>query len=99
VLRVGDLELDAGARLARRASREIPLTDTEYRLLLQFMRTPGRVLSKSELNERVWGNDLGGSDNVIEVYVGYLRGKLEAGGEPRLIQTLRGAGYILRPVA
>ncbi len=91
--------LDAGADDYLVKPFSLQVLAARHRLLLQFMRTPGRVLSKSELNERVWGNDLGGSDNVIEVYVGYLRGKLEAGGEPRLIQTLRGAGYILRPVA
>jgi two-component system response regulator MprA len=98
VLHAGDLELDSASRVARRHGREIPLTATEYRLLLQFVRAPGRVIPKSELSERVWGNDLSGNDNVIEVYVGYLRTKLEAAGEPRLIHTLRGAGYLLRPV-
>lgn len=97
VLRAGDLELDSASRVARRAGREVALTATEYRLLLQFLRAPGRVIPKSELSERVWGNDLA-NENVIEVYIGYLRTKLEAAGEPRLIQTLRGAGYVLRPV-
>lgn len=99
VLHAGDLQLDSASRLARRSGREIPLTATEYRLLLAFVRTPGRVIPKRELSERVWGSDLIGNDNVIEVYVGYLRTKLEAGGEPRLIHTLRGAGYVLRPIA
>jgi DNA-binding response OmpR family regulator len=98
-LRAGDLALDTAGRIAVRGTREIPLTGTEYRLLLQFMRAPGRVIPKSELRERVWGSDLGGNENVIEVYVGYLRGKLEAAGESRIIHTLRGAGYVLRPVA
>ena len=99
VLHAGDLELDSASHVARRAGREIPLTGTEYRLLLQFIATPGRVIPKSELSERVWGSDLAGNDNIIEVYVGYLRNKLEAAGEARLIHTLRGVGYVLRPLA
>ena len=99
VVRAGDLELDSASRVARRAGREIPLTGTEYRLLLQFLTTPGRVIPKTELSLRVWGNDLSGNENIIEVYVGYLRSKLEAAGEARLIHTLRGSGYVLRPTA
>lgn len=97
VLRVADLELDTGTRSAHRGPRPIALTSTEYKLLLHLMREAGRVIPKSDLTHRVWGYDFEGNDNVCEVYVGYLRQKLEAGSEPRLIHTLRGAGYTLRP--
>jgi len=96
VLRFGDLVLDTGTRSARRGAREIALTTTEYELLLQFLRHPRQVLEKEQLTEKVWGYDFGGNYNVLEVYVRYLRQKLEAAGEPRLIHTLRGAGYVLR---
>lgn len=96
VLRFADLALDTGTHSARRGAREIALTTTEYELLLQFMRHPRQVLQKEQLTEKVWGYDFGGNYNVLEVYVRYLRQKLEAGGEPRLIHTLRGAGYVLR---
>jgi two-component system response regulator MprA len=97
VLRVADLELDTGTRSAHRGQRPIALTSTEYKLLLHLMREAGRVIPKSDLTHRVWGYDFEGNDNVCEVYVGYLRQKLEAGSEPRLIHTLRGAGYTLQP--
>jgi len=97
IVRVADLELDTGSHAARRGHRDISLTSTEYKLLLHLMREAGRVIPKSALTQRVWGYDFEGNDNVCEVYVGYLRQKLEAGGEPRLIHTLRGAGYTLRP--
>lgn len=96
VLRFADLSLDTGTRRARRGDREIDLTTTEYNLLLQFLRHPRRVLPKEFLMERVWGYDFGGNTNVLEVYVKQLRQKLEANGEPRLIHTLRGTGYVLR---
>ncbi len=96
LLRFGDLVLDTGTRSARRGTREIALTTTEYELLLQFLRHPRQVLEKEQLTEKVWGYDFGGNYNVLEVYVRYLRQKLEAAGEPRLIHTLRGAGYVLR---
>lgn len=99
VLRVGDLELDTGSHDARRGQRRFTLTSTEYRLLLHLMREAGRVIEKAELTRRVWGYDFEGNENVCEVYVGYLRHKLEAGGEPRLIHTLRGTGYTLRAEA
>ncbi len=99
VLRFGDLALDTGTRSARRGAREIALTTTEYELLLQFLRHPRQVLEKEQLTEKVWGYDFGGNYNVLEVYVRYLRQKLEADGEPRLIHTLRGAGYVLREPA
>ena len=96
VLRFADIELDTGSRMARRGKREIELSTTEYELLALFMRRPRQVLTRDIIMERVWGYDFGGASNVLEVYVGYLRGKLEAGGEPRLIHTVRGAGYVLR---
>jgi DNA-binding response OmpR family regulator len=96
VLKFADLSLDTGTRRARRGDREIELTSTEYDLLRQLLGSPQRVMSKELLMERVWGYDFGGSGNVVEVYVKQLRQKLEAGGEPRLIHTLRGAGYVLR---
>jgi two-component system response regulator MprA len=96
VLRVADLELDVPARTATRGARSITLTTTEYKMLLHLARGAGQVIPKSELTHRVWGYDFEGNENVCEVYVGYLRQKLEAGGEPRLIHTLRGSGYTLR---
>ncbi len=96
VLRFDDLCLDTGIRHARRGEREIELTTTEYDLLYQFLEHPRRVLPKSFLMDRVWGYDFGGNTNVLEVYVKQLRQKLEAAGEPRLIHTLRGTGYVLR---
>lgn len=96
VLRFQDLALDTGTRRARRGDREIDLTSTEYDLLYQFLQHPRRVLPKEFLMQRVWGYDFGGNTNVLEVYVKQLRQKLEANGEPRLIHTLRGTGYVLR---
>ncbi|HEU0027916.1 MAG TPA: response regulator transcription factor [Ktedonobacterales bacterium] len=96
VLRFADIELDTGTRMAHRGQREIELSTTEYELLALFMRRPRQVLTRDIIMERVWGYDFGGESNVLEVYVGYLRAKLEAGGEPRLIHTVRGAGYVLR---
>lgn len=96
VLRFEDLCLDTGTRQARRQDREIDLTSTEYELLHQFLEHPRQVLPKDLLMERVWGYDFGGNTNVLEVYVKQLRQKLEAEGEPRLIHTLRGTGYVLR---
>jgi DNA-binding response OmpR family regulator len=96
VLHFADLSLDSATRQGRRSEREIDLTATEYDLLREFLQHPRRVLPKDLLLERVWGYDFGGNVNVLEVYVKQLRQKLEACGEPRLIHTLRGAGYILR---
>lgn len=96
VLHFGDLSLDTGGRRARRGEREIDLTSTEYEVLRQFLLHPRRVLPKYMLMDRIWGYDVEGSSNVVEVYVKQLRQKLEAAGESRLIHTLRGAGYILR---
>lgn len=95
-LRFADLMLDTGTRTARRGHREIDLTTTEYSLLLEFMRHPRRVLTKGLLMERVWDYDFEGNYNILEVYVRYLRNKLEGQGEARLIHTVRGAGYLLR---
>lgn len=96
VLRFESLTLDTGTRRARRLTREIDLTSTEYEVLRQFMLHRRRVLSKHFLMDRVWGYDVEGSSNVLEVYVKQLRQKLEAAGEPRLIHTFRGAGYVMR---
>ena len=96
VLAYGDLRLDTGARVAYRAERRITLTTTEYELLLLLMSHPRQVLTKDQIMERVWGYDFGGNANIVEVYVRALRRKLEEEREPRLIQTVRGAGYALR---
>jgi two-component system response regulator MprA len=78
------------------ADRKIELTRTEFSLLELFLRNPRQVLTRDIINERVWGYDFPTSSNSLEVYVGYLRRKLEAQGEPRLLQTVRGFGYVLR---
>ena len=96
ILRVADLELDVSSRTVTRGTRSIALTTTEFKMLLHLARDAGQVIAKADLTRRVWGYDFDGNENVCEVYVGYLRQKLEAGGEPRLIHTLRGAGYTLR---
>ncbi len=96
VLRFEDLSLDTGARRAARGERTIDLTSTEYQLLHQFMEHPRRVLPRELLMDRVWGYAFYGGTNVLETYVKQLRQKLEAGGESRLIHTVRGTGYVLR---
>ena len=96
VLRFTDLTLDTGSRQAQRSGRLIELTTKEFELLSLFLRHPRRVLTRSAIMEQIWGYDFDGESNVIEVYVGHLRQKLEAGGEPRLIHTVRHAGYVLR---
>ena len=96
VLRFADLSLDTGTRRARRGARDIELTATEYEVLRQFLLHPRRVLPKHFLMDRVWGYTMEGSSNVLEVYVKQLRQKLEASGEPRVVHTFRGAGYVLR---
>jgi DNA-binding response OmpR family regulator len=96
ILQYADLQLDLQARVARRGARSIDLTTTEFQLLETFMQHPRHVLTRNQLLERVWGFDSSVDTHVLEVYVGYLRQKLEANGEPRLIQTVRGAGYALR---
>ena len=96
VMHFEDLSLDTGTRRAQRGDRTINLTSTEYELLRQFLLHPRRVVAKHVLMERVWGYEVEGSSNIVEVYVKQLRQKLEARGEPRLIHTFRGAGYVLR---
>jgi two-component system response regulator MprA len=96
VLRYADVELDTGTRVAHRGGREIELSPTEYELLALFLRRPRQVLTRDIILDRVWGMDFEGSSNVMEVYVGYLRAKLEAQGEPRLIHTVRGVGYVCK---
>jgi two-component system response regulator MprA len=95
-LRFVDLELDVDAREACRAGRSISLTTTEFNLLLLLLRHPRKVLTRDVIMDRVWSYDFGGESNVLEVYIRYLRNKLEAGGEPRLIHTVRGSGYVLK---
>jgi two-component system response regulator MprA len=96
VLIFDDLTLDLGARMARRADRELRLTTREFDLLTLLMRHPNQVLGRSQIMDRVWGPDFFGDSNVLEVFVANLRRELEAKGEPRLIQTVRGVGYVLR---
>jgi two-component system response regulator MprA len=96
VLRFADLELDPGTREVRRGRDLIELTRTEFALLELFMTNPRQVLTRSIIFERVWGYDFGFASNSLDVYIGYLRRKTEAGGKPRLIQTVRGVGYALR---
>ena len=96
VARFADLSLDTAARSAARGRREIPLTKTEYELLNLFVQNPRRVLTRELLMERVWGYDFDGESNVLETYIKQLRQKLEENGEPRLIHTVRGSGYVLR---
>jgi two-component system response regulator MprA len=98
-LAFADLRLDPDAREGWRGERRFPLTPTEFELLHLFMRHPQQALSRRQILSNVWGYDFAGEDNVIEVYVGYLRKKTEAGSEPRLIQTIRGVGYMLRESA
>ena len=96
VLTFEDLSLDQDAHECRRGGRKIELTRTEFRLLEFLIENPLRVLSRHGIVEHVWGYDFGPDSNSLEVYVGYLRRKLEAGGESRILQTVRGAGYVLR---
>jgi two-component system response regulator MprA len=96
VLRFAELELDPDAHAARVGDRQIDLTRTEFHLLELLMLNPRRVLTSELIYDRVWGYDFGRTGNALRVYVGYLRRKLEAGGEPRLIQTVHGVGYALR---
>jgi two-component system response regulator MprA len=95
-MRFADLELDPGTRDVRRGDRPISLTRTEFALLELFMAHPKQVLTRGRILEDVWGYDFPTSGNALEVYVGYLRRKTEAGGESRLIHTVRGVGYVLR---
>jgi two-component system response regulator MprA len=95
-LRFADLELEPGTREVRRGDDRIELTRTEFSLLELFLRNPKQVLTRSIIFERVWGYDFGPSSNSLDVYIGYLRRKTEAGGRARLIHTVRGVGYALR---
>lgn len=96
VLTFADLSLDTSTRQAMRKNRVISLTAKEYDLLELFLRHPRQVLTREMIFDRVWGYDFGGESNVLDVYIRYLRQKLEAEGEPRLIHTQRGVGYVLR---
>ena len=96
VLRFEDVVLDSAGHMVRRGARDVELTRTEFLLLELFLRHPRQVLTRSVVFENVWGYDFGPTSNSLEVYVGYLRRKLEADGEPRLIHTVRGVGYVLR---
>jgi len=95
-LRFADLALDPATREVFRGERPVELTRTEFSLLELFLRNPRQVLTRSLIFERVWGYDFGPASNSLDVYIGYLRRKTEAGGEPRLIHTVRGVGYALR---
>jgi two-component system response regulator MprA len=96
VLRFADLVIDLAARDVHRGPRRIDLTRTEFLLLELFLRNPRQVLTRAVIFDRVWDYDFGPRSNALEVYVSYLRRKLEADGEPRLIHTVRGVGYVLR---
>jgi DNA-binding response OmpR family regulator len=96
VLRAADLTLDPARREVRRGERRVTLTTREYALLEYFMRNPGRVLTRPRLAEHVWGLDFDPESNIVDVYVGYLRRKIDGPGEARLLHTVRGAGYVLR---
>jgi two-component system OmpR family response regulator len=98
LLVVGDLELDEDSHEVFRSGVEIMLTATEFELLRFLMRNPRRVLSKAQILDRVWNYDFGGQANVVELYISYLRKKVDAGREP-MIHTMRGAGYVLKPVS
>jgi two-component system OmpR family response regulator len=97
-LAVGDLTLDEDSHEVRRGGDLIALTATEFELLRYLMRNPRRVLSKAQILDRVWNYDFGGQANVVELYISYLRKKIDAGRAP-MIHTLRGAGYVLKPAA
>ena len=96
VLRFDDLELDPQSHEVRRGERLMDLTRTEFLLLELFLHHPRQVLTRGQIFDRVWGYDFGPSSNSLEVYVGYLRRKTESEGEPRLLHTVRGVGYVLR---
>lgn len=99
MLQTGDLRLDTGTRFAYRKDRQIELTTREFDLLQLFMRNPNQVLSRDTIMDRVWGYDFPGESNVLEVYISSLRRHLEAEGEARILATVRGAGYALRPTS
>ena len=95
-LTFADLTLSPTTRMAQRGQRNVELTAKEYDLLELFMRHPNQVLTRDQIYDRIWGYDFGGESNIIEVYIRYLRSKLEAEGESRLLHTIRGVGYALR---
>jgi len=95
-IRYTDIAMDLGAHEVKRDGRTIPLTAKEFDLLELFLRNPRQVLTRERIMDAVWGFDFGATSNVVDVYVGYLRQKLEEGGGARVIQTLRGVGYVLR---
>jgi two-component system OmpR family response regulator len=95
---VGDLVLDEDSHEVRRGDAIVELTATEFELLRYLMRNPKRVLSKAQILDRVWNYDFGGQSNVVELYISYLRKKIDAGRTP-MIHTVRGAGYVLKPAA
>ena len=96
VLKVGDLRLDGASREVTRAGESIPLTVTEFELLRYLMRNPRRAIDRAEILDRVWNYDFGGRSSVVDLYVSYLRRKIDTGREP-MIHTVRGVGYLLRP--
>jgi two-component system response regulator MprA len=96
VLRYADLNMDLGTREVRRGEHAVDLTPKEFDLLQHLLRNPRQVLTRDRILDAVWGYDFGATSNSVDVYVGYLRQKLEADGRPRLIQTIRGVGYALR---
>jgi heavy metal response regulator len=96
LIQVADLTLDPATRFVSRGNQEIELTAKEFSLLSYFMRNPGRVLTRTMIAEHVWDYDFDPMTNVIDVYVNYLRKKIEAGGEPKLIHTVRGVGYVMK---
>jgi two-component system response regulator MprA len=96
LLRFDNLVMDGGAREVRRGDRVVQLTPTEWELLRLFLRHPRQVLTRDVILDEVWRYDFGGQSNLVEVFVGFLRRKLEAAGEPRLIHTIRGIGYVLK---
>ncbi len=95
LVRMGDLCLDPATRVVTRGGRRVSLTSREYALLEYFLRNTGRVLTRPMITQHVWGMDFDPESNIIDVYVGYLRRKIDGPGEPRLLQTVRGAGYML----
>jgi DNA-binding response OmpR family regulator len=97
VLRAGDVQLDPRGRTARRGDRDLELTAREFDLLELLLRHPGEVLDRPRLHAEVWGYTFDPRTNVADVFVGYVRRKLEAGGEPRVLHTVRGIGFVLRP--
>jgi two-component system response regulator MprA len=96
VLSFDDIQVDLGTRIATRGTRELRLTPREFDLLVYFLRNPNFVLTRAQIMQRVWGDDFWGDSNVLEVFVANLRKMLEADGEPRVIQTVRGVGYVMR---